>query len=145
MIQVEFMKLDPGAHPPEKMTDGASGFDLRACLAEPLEIGAGQVVLVPTGLAVAIPGGFEGQVRPRSGLALKHAVTVANSPGTIDCDYRGPLGILLVNLGRTPFIVTSGERIAQLVIAPVAPAVFREVDTLEATRRGAGGFGHTGR
>jgi dUTP pyrophosphatase len=145
MVQVEFMKLDPGARPPERMTGGAAGFDLRACLPEPMVIEAGRVVLVPTGLALAIPPGFEGQIRPRSGLALKHGVTVANSPGTIDCDYRGPVGILLVNLGATAFRVEPGERIAQLVIAPVSSATFLEVEALDATGRGAGGFGHTGR
>jgi len=145
MVRVEFLKLDPAAAPPERMTSGSAGFDLRACLESPIEIPAGEVVLVPTGLALAIPSGFEGQLRPRSGLALKHGVTLANSPGTIDCDYRGPVGILLVNHGRAPFCVQPGERIAQLVIAPVAGAQFEEVGTLEQTSRGAGGFGHTGR
>ena len=145
MIRVEFMKLDAAARAPERMTEGASGFDLRACMPEPMDIEAGQVVLVPTGLALAIPPGFEGQIRPRSGLALKHAVTVANSPGTIDCDYRGPVGILLVNLGRAPFRIEPGERIAQIVIAPVSAARFEEVEALDGTPRGAGGFGHTGR
>lgn len=145
MVVVEFMKLDPEAFPPEKMTAGAAGFDLKACVREPVEIPPGRVLLVPTGLAVAIPEGFEGQVRPRSGLALKHGVTVANSPGTIDCDYRGPLGILLINHGPASFRVNPGERIAQLVIAPVHAATFREVESLDVTARGTGGFGHTGR
>lgn len=145
MVRVEYVKLEPGAWAPERMTEGSAGFDLRACLGESVEIGTGQVVLVPTGLSLAIPPGHEGQLRPRSGLALKHGVTLANSPGTIDCDYRGPVGILLVNHGKAPFRVSSGERIAQLVIAPVVAATFDLVETLDVTSRGAGGFGHTGR
>lgn len=145
MVRVEYVKLESGAWAPERMTEGSAGFDLRACLREPVEIGSGQVVLVPTGLSLAIPPGHEGQLRPRSGLALKYGVTLANSPGTIDCDYRGPVGILLVNHGKAPFRVSPGERIAQLVIAPVVAATFDLVETLDATSRGAGGFGHTGR
>ncbi len=101
--------------------------------------------LIPTGLRVAIPEGFEMQVRPRSGLALKHGISLVNTPGTIDSDYRGPLGVILINLGAEPFTVAHGERIAQAVIAPVAAARFHEVEALEETRRGDGGFGSTGR
>lgn len=145
MIPVEFVRLDPTAEPPELMTSHAAGFDLRACLPVPLDIPPGGRVLVPTGLAVAIPPGFEGQVRPRSGLALKHGVTLANAPGTIDADYRGPLGIILINLGSQSFTVRHGERVAQLVISAVPAVRFVEVAALSETARGEGGFGHTGR
>ncbi len=128
---------------PIYQTDGAAGMDLAADVAEPLWIERGGRALVPTGIAVAIPAGFEGQVRPRSGLALRHGVTLVNSPGTIDSDYRGELQVLLINLGNERFCVRRGERIAQLVIAPVTRAVMREVDDLDSTRRGGGGFGHT--
>jgi dUTP pyrophosphatase len=128
---------------PAYQTEGAAGMDLLADVVEPLDIGPGARALVPTGLAVAIPPGFEAQIRPRSGLALRHGVTLVNSPGTIDADYRGEIQVLLVNLGVDPFTVARGDRIAQLVVAPVARAAWREVDALDATRRGAGGFGHT--
>ena len=110
-----------------------------------MTVAAGEVVAVPTGLAMAIPRGYEGQVRPRSGLARKHAVTVANAPGTIDADYRGECMVLLINLGREPFTIAHGDRVAQLVIAPVSQAEVVEVDELSTTARGAGGFGSTGR
>ncbi len=130
---------------PRYMTDGAAGMDLVAALDAPIELAPGARVAVGTGLAVAIPSGFEGQVRPRSGLAREHGVTVANAPGTIDADYRGHLMVLLVNLGSAPVTIASGQRIAQLVIAPVARAELVEVDALPATERGAAGFGSTGR
>ncbi|MDZ4803808.1 MAG: dUTP diphosphatase [Candidatus Eisenbacteria bacterium] len=142
---MEFVRLDPRAAAPERMTSGAAGFDLRACLAQPLELIAGGRALVPTGLSLAIPAGFEGQIRPRSGLALTHGLTVLNAPGTIDSDYRGPLGILLINLGQVPCRIEHGERIAQLIIAPVTPVEFLERSDLASTERGKGGFGHTGR
>lgn len=130
---------------PQYQTDGAAGMDLLAEVAEPLCLRAGQRALVPTGLAVEIPAGFEGQVRPRSGLALRHGVTLLNSPGTIDADYRGEVQVLMINLGSDDFWVRRGDRIAQLVIAPVTRAAWREVDELAVTRRGPGGFGHTDR
>lgn len=145
MISVEFVRLNPAARTPERMTPHAAGFDLRACLDAPLEIPPGGRALVPTGLGLAIPAGYEGQVRPRSGLALKHGLTLANSPGTIDSDYRGPLGVLLVNLGAEPFLVQDGERVAQLIVAAVPAVQFLEVHALPETTRGEGGFGHTGR
>ncbi len=138
------MKLGPGARAPERMTEGAAGYDLRACLESPVILQPGRATLVPTGLALAIPGGFEGQIRPRSGLALKHGVTLANSPGTIDSDYRGPVNIILVNHGAEPFHVNTGDRIAQLVIARVEPVRFEETNELGRTERAEGGFGHTG-
>jgi len=132
---------------PEAATPGSSGFDLRACLGAPLTLAPGQRVLVPTGFSIAIPSGYEGQVRPRSGLALRHGLTMLNTPGTIDSDYRGEIGVIAINLGQEPVIVKRGDRIAQLVIAPVAaPRVrFRLAETLPASGRGDGGFGHTGK
>jgi dUTP pyrophosphatase len=126
-------------------TDGAAGMDLRAAVAEPLTLAPGQRALVPTGFRVAIPPGYEGQVRPRSGLALKHGVTVLNSPGTIDADFRGELRVLLINLGAAPFEVHRGDRIAQLVVSPVAHAALSVVVSLDETARGEGGYGSTGR
>jgi dUTP pyrophosphatase len=118
--------------------------DLSAALEAPVVLLPGERRLIPTGYAVAIPPGFEGQVRPRSGLALRHGVTVLNAPGTVDSDYRGELQVLLVNHGTEAFVVKRGDRIAQLVICPVAEAELAEVEALEATSRGAGGYGSTG-
>ena len=129
---------------PQYQSEHAAGMDLRAALASPETIGPGQRKLIPTGLAVAIPPGFEGQVRPRSGLALKHGVTVLNTPGTIDADYRGEVSIVLVNLGEEPFVVEPLARIAQLVIAPVSRAQAALVASLDETSRGSGGYGSTG-
>lgn len=142
-IVVRFV-AGPGAVAPSYESAGAAGADLRACLSEELVIEPGRRALVPTGLRLELPPGYEAQVRPRSGLALKHGVTCLNSPGTIDQDYRGELGVILVNLGDAPFTVRSGDRIAQLVVAPVARAAFEESGGLEATDRGHGGFGSTG-
>mgnify|MGYP000285975063 CR=1 FL=1 len=132
---------------PDYASAGAAGADIRANFADRkapvLESGAR--ALASTGLRVAIPDGFEMQVRPRSGLALKHGVTLANAPGTIDADYRGPLGVILINLGAEPFIVTHGDRIAQMVVAPVVQARFALAQGLSDTARGSGGFGSTGR
>jgi dUTP pyrophosphatase len=129
---------------PEYASELAAGADLRAALSAPLVIAPGERHLVPTGLRIAIPRGFEGQVRPRSGLALRHGLTVLNAPGTIDADYRGELGVLLVNLGEKPVVLERGERVAQLVVAPVSRVEFTEVSALPATERGEGGFGSTG-
>jgi dUTP pyrophosphatase len=129
---------------PEYQTQGAAGMDLRAALPEPVTIAPGERRFLPTGLAVAIPEGFEGQVRPRSGLALRHGIGIVNSPGTIDADYRGEIGIVLVNHGPEPFVVEPLARIAQLVIAPVARAELEVVESLDSTERGAGGYGSTG-
>jgi dUTP pyrophosphatase len=130
---------------PAYQTAGAAGMDMHACVTGPVVLPPGKVVPVPCGFTLAIPSGFEAQVRPRSGLALTHAVTIANAPGTIDADYRGEVKVLLINLGDTPFEVTRGMRIAQLVIAPVQTVEWREVAELPASERGPGGFGHTGR
>jgi dUTP pyrophosphatase len=156
-MKIEVKILHSEAKLPTQMTDGASGFDLHACLSEwhdeeyderlkpfTLRIQPGHHLLIKTGIAIEIPTGFEGQVRPRSGLALRHGVTVLNAPGTIDSDYRGEIGVLLINHGDEPFSVCHGDRIAQLVIAPVARfelAISRE---LSDTERGQGGFGSTG-
>ena len=130
---------------PRYMSPHAAGMDVVADLDQPLVLGPGARAAVPTGLSVEIPPGFEVQVRPRSGLALKHGVTVANAPGTIDADYRGEIKVILVNLGDQPFVVNRGERIAQLVMAAVVQAEVVEVDELSETQRGEGGFGSTGR
>jgi len=129
---------------PAYATDGAAGMDLVAAVTAPVVLPPGGRALLPTGLEIALPRGYEAQVRPRSGLALKHGVTVLNSPGTIDSDYRGEVRILLINLGETAFIIARGDRIAQLVVAPVTPARWEENATLAESERGAGGFGSTG-
>jgi len=133
-----------GLELPSYATAGAAGMDLRAALPEALVLMPGQRALVPTGLELALPPGHEGQVRPRSGLALKHGLTVLNSPGTIDADYRGEVGVILVNLGQAPVELTPGMRIAQLVVAPVVQAQVQRVEVLDGTARGGGGFGSTG-
>lgn len=131
---------------PAYATPGSAGLDLLAAIPENQKIAIenGKWALVPTGLKLHLPDGYEGQVRPRSGLALKHGITVLNAPGTIDADYRGEVGVVLVNLGPDPFEVTRGMRIAQLVVAPVVKVVLRETDDLDGTGRGSGGFGSTG-
>jgi dUTP pyrophosphatase len=129
---------------PAYATDGAAAFDLLAAVAEPMTLAPGKRALVPTGLAFAIPPGFEGQVRPRSGLAAKNGVTVLNAPGTIDADYRGEVQVILINHGDLPFTVERGMRIAQFLLAPVTRAVLTPVERLDETVRGAGGFGSTG-
>jgi dUTP pyrophosphatase len=141
---VRIVKKDPSLSLPRYETAGAAGMDLRAFLAEELEIPPLGRALLPTGLFLEIPPGYEAQVRPRSGIAAKHGVTVLNSPGTIDCDYRGELQILLINLGGETFTVRNGDRIAQLVISPVSRAVLEEGAVLAETERGSGGFGSTG-
>ncbi len=133
-----------GAILPSYQTAGAAGADLCACLTEPLVLAPGQRAIVPTGLSFAIPSGYEIQLRPRSGLAAKHGVTVLNSPGTIDSDYRGEVKVILINLGTEDFTIFPGDRIAQMVVAPVEQAQFQVVDALSATERGQGGFGSTG-
>jgi len=129
---------------PAYFSAGASGMDLAAAVDEPVTLGAGEFRLVPCGFAVAIPAGYEGQIRPRSGLASRHAVTVLNAPGTIDSDYRGEVKVLLINHGRAPFSIEPGMRIAQLVIAPVIRIDWDLADGLLPTSRAGGGFGHTG-
>ena len=138
---------DPSVPLPSYETAGAAGADVRANLPDKASIvlEPGQRALVPTGLRIEIPNGYEVQVRPRSGLALKHGITLPNTPGTIDSDYRGPLGVIVLNAGQDAFEITHGERIAQLIVAPVVQAIFESAETLSDTERGAGGFGSTGR
>ena len=145
---VRFRRLEGSADLPipAYATAGAAGFDLRAAVPgdEPLLLKPGERLLIPTGFACAVPHGYEMQVRPRSGLAVKHGVTVANTPGTVDSDYRGPLMVCLINLGAEPFTISRGDRIAQAVIAPAPQLTLIEVEDLDATVRGEGGFGSTG-
>ena len=129
---------------PVRMTEHAAGFDLRAAVAAPVTLHHGEIRLIPCGFAMAVPPGYEAQVRPRSGLAAKHGVTLVNSPGTFDADYRGEVQAPLINLGRESFVIERGMRIAQMLILPVPEVELLETDTLDDTGRGAGGFGHTG-
>lgn len=143
--QVEVTTLaERGAEFPIYASSGASGADVKAFISEDIIIPAGASRLIPTGLKLAIPHGYEIQVRPRSGLALKHQITVLNTPGTIDADYRGEIGVILINFGKEPFTITPGMRIAQFVLTPVLQATFVPVEELTGTVRGSGGFGHTG-
>jgi dUTP pyrophosphatase len=145
-VEVHVRRLDHARDLPlpVRATCGAAGFDLRASVSEPFELPPGGRRLVPTGIAIALPDGFEGQVRPRSGLALRHGLTLLNSPGTIDSDYRGEISVILVNLGERPVRVERGDRIAQLVVQRLPGVDWTEVEELPGTERGAGGFGHTG-
>lgn len=143
---IEVHIINKGRHPlPHYATPHSAGLDLRANLDAPVILAPGQRALIPTGLYLELPEGTEAQVRPRSGLAFKHGVTVLNSPGTIDADYRGEVGVLLINHGPEPFTVNDGERVAQLVVARYERVVLAEVTDLALSERGAGGFGHTGR
>ncbi|MEE1233162.1 MAG: dUTP diphosphatase [Phocaeicola sp.] len=138
--------INKSKHPlPAYATEMSAGMDLRANLSEPVVLKPLERCLIPTGLFIALPAGYEAQVRPRSGLALKKGITLLNSPGTIDADYRGEIGVILVNLSSEEFVVNDGERIAQLVIARYEQIQWEMVDTLDETQRGAGGFGHTGK
>ena len=143
-IRIHKLSHFDGLSLPSYATAGAAGMDVEAAVKADIVLAPGRRAAVPTGIAIAIPAGFEVQVRPRSGLALKHGVTVANAPGTIDSDYRGEVRIMLINLGEDVFTVTRGMRIAQLVVAPVSLARLELADTLETTDRGRGGFGSTG-
>jgi dUTP pyrophosphatase len=144
-VRLRVLPHGAGLPLPEWQTEGAAGADLHAALDAPLVLAPGERALVPTGIAIALPDGWEAQIRPRSGLAIRHGITVLNAPGTIDADYRGEIRVALVHLGQEPFTVTRGERIAQLVLAPVVRAVWDVVDELDDTTRGGGGFGSTGR
>jgi len=146
-VRVSLRRLD-GAKDlpqPERATASAAGFDLRAAVTGHVELLPGQRLLVPSGIAIALPEGYEAQVRPRSGLAIRQGLTCLNSPGTVDSDYRGEVCVVLVNLGQEPVRIERGDRIAQLVVQRVPAVEFHEVDALPASERGAGGFGHTGR
>lgn len=143
MIQIP-TKVEDEEFSPIYASQLAAGADVRAYIKKDLTLEPGHTLLIPTGVSCAIPEGYEIQVRPRSGLALKHGVTVLNSPGTIDADYRGEIKVILINHGKLPFVITPGMRIAQLVVAPVAKAEFTREENLAMTARGEGGFGHTG-
>jgi len=144
-VPVQRLPHAEGMPLPKYQTAGSAGVDLLAALSEPMTLAPGERALVPTGIAIALPSGYEAQVRPRSGLALKHGVTVLNAPGTIDSDYRGEIGVILINLGQAPFTIAPGERIAQMVVAPLSRIVWQSMGTaLSETERGAGGFGSTG-
>jgi dUTP diphosphatase len=143
-VALQVLPHGEGLPLPSYATAGAAGVDLAAAIKTPLQLAPGERKAVPTGIALALPAGWEGQVRPRSGLALRHGLTILNSPGTIDADYRGEIRVILANLGSAPVTIARGERIAQLVIAPVSRAEWQVVAELPATARGSGGFGSTG-
>ena len=143
-IHLKRLKKEHPVSLPQYMTEGSSGMDLFASLEKEVTLEPGERRLIPTGISVAIPEGFEGQIRPRSGLAIQKGIGIVNAPGTIDADYRGEIGVLLINLGREPFTIRDGDRIAQMVISQVLRVTLEEVDNLPPTRRQGGGFGHTG-
>ena len=143
-IYIKRLKKDHPVSLPQYMTEGSSGMDLFASLAQEVTLVPGERKLIPAGISIAIPEGFEGQIRPRSGLAIQKGIGIVNGPGTIDADYRGEVGVLLINFGKEPFTIRNGDRIAQMVISPVTRATLEEVDDLPPTRRQGGGFGHTG-
>ena len=145
LVQILRLPHSEGMPLPAYETVGAAGMDLRAAVTDPLTLAPGQRTAVPTGLVFAVPQGFEAQIRPRSGLAIKHGITCLNTPGTIDSDYRGEVKVILINLGQEAFVIERGDRIAQIIIAPVVQAELLEVETLDLTLRGLGGFGSTGR
>ena len=144
MTEILIKRLSKNIPLPKYETDGSSGMDISADVKDSIEIKPGKSEIIPTGLAVAIPKNFEIQIRPRSGLAAKNQISVLNTPGTIDADYRGELKVILINLGNKNFIVEKGLRIAQMVLCPIIKANIKEVETLENTKRGSGGFGSTG-
>lgn len=145
MDSVEIKVINGSRHPlPAYSTESSAGMDVRANLEEPITLMPMQRVLVPTGLKIALPQGYECQLRPRSGLALRHGITLVNTPGTVDADYRGEIGVILINLSNEPFVINDGERICQMVISPYTRGNWVTVENLDETERGAGGFGHTG-
>jgi dUTP pyrophosphatase len=144
MTKILIKKLSKTAIIPKYETQGASGLDISANINEDLTLATNESILVPTGIAVSIPQGFEIQIRPRSGLAAKKGISVLNTPGTIDADYRGEIKVILINHGNEPFIIRNGDRIAQMVVCPIVQAKFEQVDELSDTERGSGGFGSTG-
>lgn len=145
--EIRVMRVRPGYGDvplPAYATEHAAGADLRAAIDDPVTLQPGEIKAIPTNIAIELPEHLEAQVRPRSGLALKHGITLPNTPGTIDADYRGEIKVIMANIGREPFVVTRGDRIAQLVVAPVVHARWLEAETLNETARGDGGFGHSG-
>ena len=143
-VKVKTLEAHKGLPLPGYESEGSSGMDIRACVEEPVSLNPGKIKLIPTGLSISIPPGYEAQIRPRSGLALKHGIGIVNSPGTIDSDYRGEVGIILINWGKDSFMIKRGDRIAQMVISRLYKADILETEDLDATSRGEGGFGHSG-
>jgi len=143
-LKVKRLDNNPDLPLPSYQSGGSSGLDLRAAVDKEVTLRPGEIMLIPTGLSISLPKGYEAQIRPRSGLALKHGLGLVNSPGTIDADYRGEIGVIAINWGKKPFTIRRGERIAQVVIGKVSRARVEEVDELDATERGKGGFGHSG-
>ncbi|MDD3536525.1 MAG: dUTP diphosphatase [Candidatus Cloacimonetes bacterium] len=143
-MKLSFRRLNPDAPLPSRMSELAAGYDLYACLPEALSLLPGETRAIPTGIAISLPAGYEAQLRPRSGLALKHGITVLNSPGTIDADYRGEIMVILINHGSKSFTISPAMRIAQMVFARVESPLWEERDCLDETARSSGGFGHTG-
>lgn len=143
-VSIKLLPHHEGLALPVYMSEGSSGMDLTAAIADPLALQPTERVLIPTGISIAIPVNYEAQVRPRSGLALRHGIGILNSPGTIDSDYRGEIQVILINLGKDSFVIRRGDRIAQLVVAPQVKASFKIVEELDVTLRSSGGFGHTG-
>ncbi len=143
-LKIHIKRLRKETPIPQYMTEGSSGMDLFACLKEEAILSPGERKVIPTGISVAIPEGFEGQIRPRSGLAIRNGLGIVNGPGTIDADYRGEVGVVLINFGKEPITIRDGDRIAQLVISQVFRAIWEEVNDLSPTPRQEGGFGHTG-
>ncbi|CQR56423.1 dUTP diphosphatase [Paenibacillus riograndensis] len=144
-VQINKLSGNEDVELPRKMSEQASGYDLYAAVGEAVVLAPGERTLIPTGISLAMPDGLEAQIRPRSGLALKHGITCLNTPGTIDADYRGEIKVLLINLGQEPFAIARNERIAQMVFQAVPSVTMVQVDELSETERGAGGFGHTGK
>lgn len=144
-VAIKRIRPESGTPLPRYMTSHAAGMDLHADITADIVLQPGARLLVPTGIAIALPEGYEAQIRPRSGLALHSGITLVNAPGTIDADYRGEIGVILINHGDAPFVLKRGERIAQMIVAPFSRVAWNETDDLEATLRGTGGFGHTGR
>lgn len=144
-VQITIEPHGEGLELPSYETDGSAGMDLRAAITDLITVAPGARELIPTGICIALPIGTEAQIRPRSGLAIRNGISMVNSPGTIDADYRGEIQVILINHGQDDFIINRGDRIAQMVISPVLQAQWKQVDTLNETQRGDGGFGHTGR
>jgi dUTP pyrophosphatase len=146
-ITIRVKQLDGGNNLPlpAYASEGASGLDIRAAVQEPVRLNPGEIKLIPTGLAMSIPPGFEAQIRPRSGLALRHGIGMVNSPGTIDSDYRGEIAIILINWGKIPYVIQNGDRIAQMIISRTYRVEIIEAEDLDGTERGTGGFGHSGK
>ena len=144
VIKIKRLDNNPDLPLPSYQSDGSSGLDLCAAVEGELTVKAGEIRLIPTGLSISLPRGYEAQLRPRSGLALRHGLGLVNSPGTIDADYRGEIGVIVINWGKEPLTIRRGERIAQMVISRVSRAQIEEVDKIDFTKRGEGGFGHSG-